>query len=139
MPFRLISIRELHAVDGLEEMLGAGDLGGSGLRRPVEDGRGDGGEFFDDGADCLTEEADQGAPKDEIVEVEDALVAGDELDLAAGVAGERGEGLIGGGLSVKNGNHLGFADELKKLGFDLECTAASGWGDLYKWQPSPSH
>src|SRR5208283_3683739 len=41
--------------------------------------------------------------------------------------------------SVKNGNHLGFADELKKLGFDLECTAASGWGDLYKWQPSPSH
>ena len=41
--------------------------------------------------------------------------------------------------SVKNGNHLGFADELEKLGFDLECTAASDWGDLYKWQPSPSH
>jgi hypothetical protein len=42
--------------------------------------------------------------------------------------------------SVKNGNHLGLADELKKLGFDLECTAASGWGDLYKWRPpSPSN
>ena len=41
--------------------------------------------------------------------------------------------------SVKNGNHLGLADELKKLGFDLECTAASAWGDIYKWQPSPSH
>jgi hypothetical protein len=42
--------------------------------------------------------------------------------------------------SVKNGNLLGLADELKKLGFDLECTAAGGWGDLYKWQPpSPSN
>jgi len=42
--------------------------------------------------------------------------------------------------SVKNGNHLGLADELKKLGFYLECTAACGWGDLYKWQPpSPSN
>jgi hypothetical protein len=40
--------------------------------------------------------------------------------------------------SVKSGNQLGFADELKKLGFEHECTAASGWGDLYKWQPSPS-
>ena len=41
--------------------------------------------------------------------------------------------------SVKNGNQLGFADELIKLGFEHECTAASGWGDLYKWQPSPSN
>jgi hypothetical protein len=41
--------------------------------------------------------------------------------------------------SVKNGNQLGFADGLKNLGFEHECTAASGWGDLYKWQPSPSN
>jgi hypothetical protein len=41
--------------------------------------------------------------------------------------------------SVKKGNHLGFADELKKLGFVLECTAANGWGELYKWQPSSSN
>ena len=41
--------------------------------------------------------------------------------------------------SVKSGNQFGFADELMKLGFVHECTAASGWGDLYKWQPSPSN
>jgi hypothetical protein len=41
--------------------------------------------------------------------------------------------------SVKSGNQCGLADELKKLGFEHECTAASGWGDLYKWQPSPSN
>lgn len=41
--------------------------------------------------------------------------------------------------SVKNGNQLGLADELKKLGFQHECTAASGWGDLYKWEPSLTH
>jgi len=41
--------------------------------------------------------------------------------------------------SVKSGNQLGLADELKKLGFEHECTAASGWGDLYKWQPSASN
>jgi len=37
--------------------------------------------------------------------------------------------------SVKSGNEFGLADELKKLGFEHECTAASGWGDLYKWLP----
>jgi hypothetical protein len=41
--------------------------------------------------------------------------------------------------SVKSGNQLGLADELKKLGFAHECAATSGWGDLYKWQPSPSN
>jgi hypothetical protein len=40
--------------------------------------------------------------------------------------------------SVKKGDQFGFADELKKLGFAHECAAMSGWGDLYKWQPSPS-
>ena len=39
--------------------------------------------------------------------------------------------------SVKGGNQLGLADELQKLGFAHECTAKSGWGDLYKWQPAP--
>lgn len=38
--------------------------------------------------------------------------------------------------SVKAGNQFGLADELKKLGFAHECAATSGWGDLYKWQPS---
>ena len=41
--------------------------------------------------------------------------------------------------SVKSGNEFGLADELKKLGFEHECTAASGWGDLYKWLPSSSN
>jgi ribosomal protein S18 acetylase RimI-like enzyme len=36
--------------------------------------------------------------------------------------------------SVKAGNQS-LADALQKLGFAHECTAASGWGDLYKWQP----
>jgi ribosomal protein S18 acetylase RimI-like enzyme len=36
--------------------------------------------------------------------------------------------------SVKAGNE-GLADALQKLGFAHECTATSGWGDLYKWQP----
>jgi ribosomal protein S18 acetylase RimI-like enzyme len=39
--------------------------------------------------------------------------------------------------SVKSGNQLGLAEELQKLGFAHECTATSGWGDLYKWQPMP--
>jgi hypothetical protein len=39
-------------------------------------------------------------------------------------------------VSVKNGNRLGLADELESLGFTHECTAASGWGDLYRWQPA---
>jgi len=37
--------------------------------------------------------------------------------------------------SVKSGNQFALADELTKLGFVHECRAASGWGDLYKWQP----
>lgn len=37
--------------------------------------------------------------------------------------------------SVKSGDQIGFSDTLKELGFAHECTAASGWGDLYKWQP----
>jgi hypothetical protein len=41
--------------------------------------------------------------------------------------------------SVKCGNQSELADELGKLGFIHKCTAASGWGDLYKWQPSPAH
>jgi hypothetical protein len=41
--------------------------------------------------------------------------------------------------SVKNCDRFGLADELKKLGFEHECTAANGWGDLYKWQPRPSN
>lgn len=38
-------------------------------------------------------------------------------------------------VSVKSGEKLGLADQLKALGFAHECKAASGWGDLYKWQP----
>jgi hypothetical protein len=38
--------------------------------------------------------------------------------------------------SVKRGNQLGLAEQLKELGFAHECAAASGWGELYKWQPS---
>lgn len=41
--------------------------------------------------------------------------------------------------SVKSGNNLGLAQELENLGFSHECKAASGWGDLYKWQPSGVH
>lgn len=40
--------------------------------------------------------------------------------------------------SVKSGNRFALADELEKLGFTHECTAVSGWGDLYKWQPPAS-
>ena len=50
-----------------------------------------GAQFLQQGRGGLPEQADEGAAEDEIVEVEDALVAGDELDLAAGVGGERGE------------------------------------------------
>jgi ribosomal protein S18 acetylase RimI-like enzyme len=39
--------------------------------------------------------------------------------------------------SVKNGNGFALGDQLGKLGFAREETAVSGWGDLYKWQPSP--
>ncbi len=41
--------------------------------------------------------------------------------------------------SVKTGNQFGLAEELEKLGFAHECSAASGWGDLYKWQPQPNN
>jgi hypothetical protein len=37
--------------------------------------------------------------------------------------------------SVKSGEQLGLADQLKELGFAHELTAVSGWGDLYRWQP----
>ena len=37
--------------------------------------------------------------------------------------------------SVKSGDQFGLTDGLTKLGFIHECRAASGWGDLYKWQP----
>jgi hypothetical protein len=37
--------------------------------------------------------------------------------------------------SVKSGEQQGLADQLKELGFALECSAANGWGDLYRWQP----
>jgi hypothetical protein len=37
--------------------------------------------------------------------------------------------------SVKSGEQFGLADQLKELGFALECTAVNGWGDLYRWQP----
>jgi hypothetical protein len=37
--------------------------------------------------------------------------------------------------SVKTGEQLGLANQLKELGFALECSAANGWGDLYRWQP----
>ncbi len=39
-------------------------------------------------------------------------------------------------VSVKSGNKIGLSDELTKLGFEHECKAESGWGDLYKWQPA---
>jgi len=42
-------------------------------------------------------------------------------------------------VSVKSGNRLGLVDELKALGFTHECSAESGWGDLYKWQPSKAN
>ena len=38
--------------------------------------------------------------------------------------------------SVRSGNQLGLADELKDLGFAHESAVTSGWGDLYTWQPS---
>ena len=38
--------------------------------------------------------------------------------------------------SVRSGDKLELADQLKAFGFAYECPAASGWGDLYKWQPS---
>jgi hypothetical protein len=39
-------------------------------------------------------------------------------------------------VSVKSGEKLGLADQLKSLGFAHERTAESGWGDLYKWKPA---
>ena len=39
-------------------------------------------------------------------------------------------------VSVKSGNQFGLADKLKELGFAHECAAASGWGDLYSWEPA---
>jgi hypothetical protein len=38
--------------------------------------------------------------------------------------------------SVKGGEQLGLADGLKEAGFEHECAAASGWGDLYQWRPA---
>ena len=38
--------------------------------------------------------------------------------------------------SVKSGNGLGLSELLEKLGFAHDCKAESGWGDLYKWQPT---
>jgi hypothetical protein len=70
------------------------------------------------------------------------------VSYAAIAAAHRDQGLLGSlvaGIkerrvpifaSVKSGDKLGLADQLKQLGFAHECTAASGWGDLYKWQPS---
>ena len=76
-------------------MDGADDLGGGGLRRPVENGANDGGEFFDDGPGGLAEQADEGTAEDEIVEVKDAFVAGNELNLSAGVGGSEASGASG--------------------------------------------
>jgi hypothetical protein len=45
------------------------------------------------------------------------------------------EGKVPVYASVKSGEQQGLADQLKELGFAHELTAASGWGDLYRWQP----
>jgi hypothetical protein len=45
------------------------------------------------------------------------------------------EGKVPVFASIKTGNQFGLADKFKELGFALECTAESGWGELYKWQP----
>ena len=45
------------------------------------------------------------------------------------------EGKVPVYASVKSGELLGLADQLKELGFAHECTAGNGWGDLYRWQP----
>jgi hypothetical protein len=37
--------------------------------------------------------------------------------------------------SVKSGETLGLADQLKELGFAHSFTAVNGWGDLYRWEP----
>ena len=37
--------------------------------------------------------------------------------------------------SVKSGETLGLADQLKELGFAHDMTSVNGWGDLYRWEP----
>jgi len=70
------------------------------------------------------------------------------ISYAAIAASHRNQGVLGSLLarikeqrvpvfaSVKSGDKLGLADQLKQLGFAHECTAEGGWGDLYLWQPS---
>jgi hypothetical protein len=48
------------------------------------------------------------------------------------------EGKVPVYASVKSGEQVGLADQLKELGFAHECAAANGWGDLYRWQPPAS-
>lgn len=71
------------------------------------------------------------------VHVSYAVVAKDHQDhgVLASLVADVQEQKVPVFASVKSGNQIGFSDALKKLGFEHECTAASGWGDLYKWLP----
>ena len=81
-----------------------------------------------------------GFRNNEVIHVSYAAVASDYKDkgvlatLLAGVQELKKPVYV----SVKSGEQLGLVDELKKLGFAHEATAASGWGDLYKWTPTPT-
>ena len=41
--------------------------------------------------------------------------------------------------SVRKGNGLALAERLEKIGFQHECTASNGWGELLKWEPRVLH
>jgi hypothetical protein len=72
-----------------------------------------------------------------VIHVSYAAVAPDQRDkgLLETLLGKVKEQKVPVLVSVKSGDKFGLADQLKTLGFAHECTAESGWGDLYKWQP----
>jgi len=78
-------------VNPFQKLDGSLDLGRRVLPRPVDKRRHDGGQFFQQGPVHLPQQAHQGSPQDQIVQVDYSLVEGHEFDLPAGVTGVTGE------------------------------------------------
>ncbi len=83
------------------------------------------------------DDLDWGLRNGDALHVSYAAVAPDHRDrgLLRALVGGIQERKVPVFASVKAGNGFALADELQTLGFTHECTARSGWGDLYRWQP----
>ncbi len=83
------------------------------------------------------DEFEWGMTNANIIHVAYAAVAADQRDkgLLQALLAKVQEQKVPVLVSVKSGEKFGLTDQLKSLGFAHECTAESGWGDLYKWQP----